>query len=239
MNNTQYESRTVCCFSASERHNKETAEKSPFFSLAQLFERLAVRFTSVSRIYFNIFYKSMLAKEVALAGLKPGARVLHIGGGAYPFTAIYLARHGYRVDACDCNDTAVEISKNLVKKNGLEDLVTIVHENGCRIECSGYDAVWVSLNICPKERVLEQSWESLGQGALLVYRKFPAWLALFGKRDVDFSGNETAGIKKALSGLGAESVVIEKSSAEAAEAVQPPAEACEKHVERIRAINQV
>ncbi len=237
MNNTQHESRTVCCFPATEVQNKKTTEKSPFFSLSQLFERLAVRFTAVARIYFNIFYKSMLAKEVALAGLKPGAKILHIGGGAYPFTALYLARHGFRVDACDCNSTAVEISKNLVKKNGFEDLITIVHENGCRVDCSGYDAVWVSLNICPKERVLEQSWESLGQGGLLVYRKLPAWLAMFGKRDVDYGGDEAAGIKKDLSGLGAESVVLEKTSAEATGAVRPPAAACKEYVEKIRAIN--
>ena len=196
MNNTQCESR----------------EKSPFFSLSQFFERLAVRFAAVARIYFNVFYKSMLAKEVTLAGLKPGARVLHIGGGAYPFTALYLAGNGYRVDACDCNSTAVEISRNLVKKNGFEDLITIVHDNGCRVDSSDYDAVWISLNICPKERVLEQSWKRLKQDGLLIYRKFPAWLALFGKKDVEFSGDENAEIRKALSGLGAESVVLEKSS---------------------------
>ncbi len=237
MNNTQHESRTVCCYPASGGNKEINAQTSPFFSLSQLFERLAVRFAAVARAYFNIFYKSMLEKEIALIGLKPGALILHIGGGAYPFTALYLARHGYRVDACDCNSAAVEISKNLVKKSGFEDLIAIVHENGCRVDCSGYDAVWVSLNICPKERVLEQSWESLEQGGLLVYRKLPAWLALFGKKDVNFNGDEKAGIKKALSGLGAESVVLEKTSAPAVEVLRSPAAVCEENVEKIRAVN--
>lgn len=207
----QHEYTSISYFPASKRQKELAAERSPFFSLSQLSERLAVRFVAVARIYFNIFYKSMLTKEVAMSGLEPGASVLHIGGGAYPFTAIYLARKGYRVDACDCNSTAVEISENLVKKNGLEDLITILHKSGCRVDCSNYDAVWISLNICPKERVLEQSWESLKQGGTLVYRKLPAWLALFGKKDLDFNGNEGTGIKKALSGLGAESVTLKKT----------------------------
>ncbi len=188
----------------------KTAQKSPFFSLSQLAERFAVRFTIFGRLYFNIFYRSMLVKEVALAGLKPGASVLHIGGGAYPYTAIFLAQKGYRVHACDCDSTAVDISNKLVAKSGLVDRISIFHGNGCVIDSSGYDAVWVSLNICPKKRVLEQSWASLKKNGVLVYRKFPTWLAMFGRRDVVFTGDERSRIKKAVSGLGAESLVVEK-----------------------------
>ncbi len=190
----------------------KTAQKSPFFSLSQFAERFAVRFTIFARLYFNIFYRSMLAREVALAALKPGASVLHIGGGAYPYTAIFLAQKGYRVHACDCDSTAVDISNKLVAKSGLVDRISIFHENGCMVDSSGYDAVWVSLNICPKKRVLEQSWASLKKGGILVYRKFPAWLAMFGRRDVVFTGDEWSRIKKARSGLGAESLVVEKVS---------------------------
>jgi 2-polyprenyl-3-methyl-5-hydroxy-6-metoxy-1,4-benzoquinol methylase len=192
-----------------KRHSDIADHKSPFFSLSQLAERFAVRFAIFARLYFNVFYRTMLAREVALASLKPGASVLHIGGGAYPYTAIFLARRGYRVQACDCDSTAVEISKKLVVKSGLIDQISISYENGCKVDSSGYDAVWVSLNICPKERVLEQSWASLKEGGILVYRRLPAWLALFDKSDVilNVEGNR---IKKARSGLGAESLIAKK-----------------------------
>ncbi len=199
------------CFTTAEICQKDVpALKSPFFSLSQLAERFAVRFTIFARLYFNIFYRSMLDKEIALAGLKPGASVLHIGGGAYPYTAIFLAQRGYRVHVCDCDSTAVDISKKLVAKSGLVDRISIFHENGCLVDSSRHDAVWVSLNICPKKRVLEQSWASLKKGGVLVYRKLPAWLALFGRSDVVFTGDEWSRIKIARSGLGAESLVIGK-----------------------------
>jgi uncharacterized protein (TIRG00374 family) len=196
--------------SAGHVDRAETTLKSPFFSVAQISERLAVRFAFVARIYFNLFYKNMLAREVALAGLKKGASILHIGGGAYPFTAIYLAQKGYRVHACDCSSSAAEIAKSLVNKHKLNDQVKVFIKNGCLVDSSNYDAVWVSLNICPKERVLEQAWASLKESGILVYRKLPAWLALLGRRDVSFTGDQWSTIKIARSGFGSESLSIEK-----------------------------
>lgn len=188
--------------------------ESPFFSAAQLGEKVASRFAFFARLYFSLFYRTMLVREVGLADLKPGASILHIGGGAYPYTAVFLAREGYRVDACDCEGPAVETSRKIIAKKGLADKVNIYHENGCTIDCSGYDAVWVSLNICPKERVLEQSWSSLKKDGILVYRKLPAWLKLFGKKDVVFNEGGVSVIRKARSRLGAESVVIKKTRRE-------------------------
>lgn len=214
MKNNQHLSSAFCYRSMPGWQKNNSACKSPFFSLSQFAERLAVRFALVARIYFNLFYKSMLAREIAMTGLNPGASVLHIGGGAYPFTAIFLAQRGYRVDACDCNRTAVEISRNLITKSRFAGRINILYGDGCKVDSSHYDAVWISLNICPKERVLEQSWTSLDKGGLLVYRKFPAWLAIFGKEDLAFTGDEGTRIKKALSGFGAESVVLEKGGEE-------------------------
>jgi|GEM_PF-1501426 len=221
---------------APERQSAGPARKSPFFSLSQFSERLAVRFALFARLYFDLFYRKMLANEVDLAGLKPGASVLHIGGGAYPYTAIYLARKGYRVRACDCNSSAVEMARDLVQKNGLGDRITIFHRNGCTVDSSNYDAVWLSLNICPKERVLEQSWASLKEGGLLIYRKLPAWLVQFGRCEVDFSGGGEARVEKALTGLGAESLVLKKDSAARRRAKRSRDENCAAE-EKIWAVN--
>jgi hypothetical protein len=182
-----------------------------FFSLAQLAERVAFRFAIFARLYFNLFYRTMLDGELFLAGLKPGASVLHIGGGAYPYTALFLAQKRYRVYACDCDKTAVAISREIVAKNGLTDQISILHESGCTIDSSGYDAIWVSRTVRPKERIIEQSWASLKNGGIIVYRKLPAWLPLFGKSEVVFNGHQMSMIRKARFGLGAESIVIKKT----------------------------
>ncbi len=210
--NNKSQSETVVLSNITREHkNRRMPEwKSPFFKLSQFTERLAVRFNSVAGLYFKLFYKNMLAREVALTDLTPGDAVLHIGGGSYPFTAIYLAEKGYQVDVCDCNREAANLSEKMVYRYGLTDRIDIYHKNGCVIDSSKYAAVWVSLNICPKEKVLERTWETLRPKGLLIYRKLPAWVALFGKRDVTFYGGVKCGIKKALSGFGAESLILEK-----------------------------
>ncbi len=204
--------RPLCVISSAERRKYLDDPKSPYFKMSQYAERVAVRFNIFSRLYFNIIYKKMLSKEVALANLKTGASILHIGGGAYPFTAIFLAQEGYRIHACDCDNTAVEVSKNIVAKSNMSHQISIFCKSGCIVNCSDYDAVWVSLNICPKKRVLEQSWASLKKGGILVYRKLPSWLSLLGIRDVLFNGDNGNRVKKARSVLIAESLVIEKNN---------------------------
>ncbi len=211
--------------------------KTPFFSLSQTSERLAVRFPLLARLYFNLFYKSMLAKEEALAGLKPGACVLHIGSGAYPFTALYLAQKGYTVHACDCNIKAVEKSRKLVEKNGLADRVKILYENGCLIDSAKYDAVWVSLNICPKKRVLEQTWASLKSDSVLVYRNMPAWMERFGRSNVVLKAPKECRVEKARSGLGAESLIMFKESTGAKSVASSRSSLCLDGSEKISAFS--
>jgi hypothetical protein len=184
--------------------------KSPFFSLSQIAERFAAHLNLFARLYSYLFYKKMLCREVALAGLEPGSSVLHIGGGAYPYTAVFLARKGYRVNACDCNIMAINIAKGIVQRSGYADKITITHENGCFVDCSGYDAIWVSLNICPKKRIIEHSWVSLKKGGILVYRKLPGWFRYFGINDINITEFENGFIEKSKSGIGAESLVIIK-----------------------------
>lgn len=211
INKTLNKTGSMCPTIVSSTQNFVSETTSTSLSLAQLAERAAARFAYFARVYFNIFYRATLTREVALAGLKPGASILHIGGGAYPYTALFLARNGYRVYACDCDITAVAISKDIIAKKGLAKHITILHENGCSIDSKGYDAVWVSRTICPKDKVLEQSLASLKKGGVLVYRKLPAWLALFGKIDVAYIGAQMNKTGRARFGLSAESIVIKKT----------------------------
>ncbi len=185
---------------------------APFFSIAQRLEALAVRSGRVSSLYANLFYTDMLDKEFALTNLKEGASVLHIGCGSYPCTALYLAQKGCRVDACDCNIEAVDKAQALVAKEGYSSKIMLFPKNGKCIDCSTYDAVWISLNVCPKEDIIFQALKRIKPGGKLIYRNNPLWLekALFKSSQVNVEGKYPFNAKKAVSRLGAESVVIEK-----------------------------
>ncbi len=202
------------------------ARKPPFFSISQKMERVAFSLPWVSKWYFWLFYKRMLQKEVALARtaspqLAPGAQVLHVGSGAYPYTAIFLARQGYRVTARDCHPEAVKIARQVIQELQLEDYITLEWGEGFDQNTRHhYGAVWVSLNVHPKEEILNNALFSLKNGGVLIYRNLPRWLA-FCCRSPQGSHEERGPleeqgldpnllIKKERPLLGGESVLVKK-----------------------------
>ncbi len=186
-------------------------QASPFYSLSQKLESVAVRSATVAALYHKIFYKKMLEKEFLLADLQPGAKILHVGCGAYPYTALYLAQKGYRVEGLDCNETAVAEAKYFLEKIKLSEQVKVRYGNGINLTGGAYDAIWVSLNISDKERVLKQAFKALNHGGVLIYRNLPHW---FSKKGVSFTAvnrQVPCSISKCNSLLGTESLVIQKN----------------------------
>lgn len=188
----------------------ERDKKSPFFSISQKLERIAVRTRFFSAIYFYLFYKSMLQRELENSGLKPGARVLHIGSGPSPYTALFLARKGFKVEAIDCDNCAVREARLVVKQNGMEDNIKVVCDDGCTFKQKKYDAVWVSLNVYPKGKVLLQAFDCLKGGGVLIYRNLPRWLSALSKQSFKNSWPECFQTSVTGSTLGTESVLVRK-----------------------------
>ncbi len=133
-------------------------------------EELGAQCIPLGRIHTSMFYRKMIAKEILLAGLEPGMRILHIGSGRLPMTAISLAERGFTVDAMDNDSRSVELSKRVISKLGYEGQVTVLLGDGCHVDCSEYDAVLLSLHIMPKEEVIGQVLQSLKKEGRLVYR---------------------------------------------------------------------
>ena len=185
-------------------------KKSPFFNISQRLERVAVRTRFFSAIYFFLFYKSMLQRELENSGLKPGAKVLHIGSGPSPYTALFLGRKGFKVDAIDCDNCAVREASLVVRQNGMEDSIKVVCGDGCTFKQKKYDAVWVSLNVYPKGKVLRQALGCLKDGGVLVYRNLPRWLSTLSKQT--FKNSWPEGFQTSVTGriLGTESVLVRK-----------------------------
>lgn len=183
---------------------------SPFFNIAQQLELLAVRSGWFSSLYAGLFYEDMLNQEFAMADLHAGASVLHIGCGAYPYTALYLAKKGCYVDACDCNEEAVDKAQALIEKEGYSSSIKLLAKNGLHLDCANYDAIWLSLNICPKEKLIFQALKTMSPAGKLIYRNNPQWLekALFKASQVHLKHDRSLQIKKIVSNLGAESILI-------------------------------
>lgn len=194
-------------------NNSSSAQRkeiSPLFSVSQKFENMAYRVPLLAGIYYNMFYRAMLDRELKMAGLQPGSKVLHIGCGPYPYTAIFLARKGCLVEGWDCNYGAVHKARRLVEKFKLNNKIKITLCDGCSADSSDCDAIWLSLNICPKVKVINKAFQSLKEGGLLVYRNLPRWMAGSYREVAACSWPEEHEVQQGASLFGSQSIVIKK-----------------------------
>jgi len=185
---------------------------SPFFDISRNLESLAFNWSFFARLYFKLFYQKMLERELEMSGLKPGTRILHIGSGPYPYTGVFLAQRGFYVEAWDCNCKAVTTAKQLINDQGLSNSIKVSCRNGCQLDGQKYDAVWVSLNVSPKEKVLKEAVLSLVQGGVLIYRNLPSWLPgayTIVPETLWASGYET---QSRTSSFGTESIKVKKKA---------------------------
>ncbi|MEN4006327.1 MAG: flippase-like domain-containing protein [Methanobacteriaceae archaeon] len=141
-------------------------------------ESLGAQSQRYGKWYRNIFYHRLVERELKSASLKPGAAVLHIGCGHLPMTALYLAEMGFQVVAIDYDPAAVRSARQIVRSRLLDKRITILEAEGSKIDCSPYDAVWVSLVVSDKQRVVAQALQTLRHGASVLYRNYQGPLTL-------------------------------------------------------------
>lgn len=151
----------------------------PFFDVAQRLERLAVSHASFSGVYERLFYRRTLARELRLADLRPGASILNIGCGPFPYTALFLAEQGFQVEAVDCDAEAVIAARSLLKQRGFDHAIRITHHDASQDGSMQrrFDAVWISLNVHPKHEVLQRALNSLNDDGRLIVRELPSWMS--------------------------------------------------------------
>ncbi len=123
-----------------------------------------------ARIYSKLFYKKMVTREIALSEITPGMRVLHVGCGPFPMTAMMLARFGARVTAADIDPNALILARRVLERNGLSSGIRLVSGCGSSLDFSGYQAVWISLHVQPMQKVIIRALDNTPPEAAVVFR---------------------------------------------------------------------
>ncbi len=153
-----------------------------FRSSAGVIKRLERIFSTDARLfrwYGGLFYGRVLERELRLIALAPGERVLHIGAGALPYTACFLAARGHEVDAVDSDPRTLARARAMVQACGVAGRVWLLEQDGLRVAARGYAAIWVSLHVSPKGAILERLLHAASPGCWIVYREPRSWLRLF------------------------------------------------------------
>lgn len=146
------------------------------------FESLCAHLPWLAAIY-KLYYKKLLDREIELGSIKSRHRVLCIGAGPLPVTAMEIARHcGARVTAIDICPRAVRHARKTVNKHGLSAQVDIRYGDGREVCPRGYDVVHIAKQVCPQQCVLDNILPNSSPYTRIIVRTpHPCLEALYGK----------------------------------------------------------
>lgn len=145
------------------------------YRTSKTLERFGAAHPPFGALYGRALYRRLVAGEARAAGIVPGMRVLHVGCGALPMTAIYLAGMGCRVTAVDQDPGCVRLAAEAVSRRGLAGRVTVTGGDGLDVDAAPFAAVWVSVQVRPKAAILRRLLGQLRPGSPLIYRNPRGW----------------------------------------------------------------
>ncbi|SDW05809.1 Nicotianamine synthase protein [Tepidimicrobium xylanilyticum] len=120
---------------------------------------------------YNKYYERLVKNEVEIAGIKDGDKVLCIGGGSIPCTALQMAKlTDAKIHVLDIDEEAVERARYIVEKLGLEDKIKVIWGNGEVIEPSDYDVIHIALQVQSKDEVFENILSKSKRGTRIIIR---------------------------------------------------------------------
>jgi len=103
----------------------------------------------------RLYYGSIVEREIQLAGISRHDRVLCVGGGAFPATAMEICRKtGAAVDVLDCDADAVYHARELLRKMGMWQIF-VHHGCGQTFDPTPYTVIHVALQVRGRDKILE------------------------------------------------------------------------------------
>lgn len=129
---------------------------------------------SFSELLINLYkkyYKKIVDYEIEIADIKDNDKVLCIGGGPIPCTALRIAKMTRsEIHIIDMDDEAVQRAKRVIEKAGLKDRIFVKTGNGEEIDPENFDVIHIALQVKPKELVLENILNKSKKGTRIVVR---------------------------------------------------------------------
>jgi hypothetical protein len=116
-------------------------------------------------------YEELARREVALAGIGPGDRVLFVGSGPFPITAIeYCRQTGCRADCADFVPEAIATSREVLRRLSLDGRIRCHQARGEELPASEYSVVLVGVLARPKREIFRNLEATAPAGCRIIAR---------------------------------------------------------------------
>lgn len=125
-----------------------------------------------------LHYLRRVEQEADEVGLRPQERILCIGAGALPFTALALAQlSNAPVDAIDHQPELVARGQHWLRQRECQHLVCLRCAEGRCVTASDYTLVHIAAQAAPQAAILSHLWPQLAAGSRILVRLPHPWLA--------------------------------------------------------------
>ena len=142
-------------------------------SITQVFEKFASKSVHFYKL-ISIYYRSIIRREIALAGISSADHVLFIGGGPCPCSAIMIHEiTGARVTVVDYDVECINCSHKLICMLGYEKSIQIICKHGCEMESfesSPYTIVLMAAQVDPVDEVFSHIKTKCSNGTKILIR---------------------------------------------------------------------
>lgn len=121
------------------------------------FESLINRFLFFQNItlkYTNL-RREIVKEEIKMAGITANDKVLIVGCGPMPYTAIgYAEESNANIESIDKNSKVVESVNEFVQKNNLQNKFKIKYGDVLNFTISQYDVIVIGITVWPIDKIL-------------------------------------------------------------------------------------
>lgn len=116
------------------------------------------------------YYKPLVKCEIRLADIDCKDRILCVGGGSCPITAILLHKYtGANVTVIDHNPCCVKNAKKFLSSKGIDGIDVLCCE-GTKTCCSNYSVVHLAMQVSPMEETLRKLMKDAKDNARFLVR---------------------------------------------------------------------
>jgi ubiquinone/menaquinone biosynthesis C-methylase UbiE len=127
---------------------------------------------------FGILYEKNVGKEyqkeIECFKISKSKKILHIGCGAYPISAIILGKiYSSKIVAIDKNQFAVNLAQKVVQKKNLSDKIKVLKANGADFDVNGFDTIIISSCSIPKNVILNNVFRNAKSKCKIIIRELP------------------------------------------------------------------
>jgi D-arabinose 1-dehydrogenase-like Zn-dependent alcohol dehydrogenase len=136
----------------------------------RVFEKFLSPFPKIIELY-GLYYNKVVKNEIELGNITCRDRVLCIGGGSLPCTAIKIARQtGAKVYVIDNDPAAVKAADKVIRGLNLHNKIKIIFSDGSEVDPKDFTVVHIALQVFPKDIILKHILRKAREGTKILMR---------------------------------------------------------------------